>query len=930
MPKGKIQSIFPEKFELYKKLENDWQNFLSKDTYLIFDKKQKFLEEIKRITKFPRKIRKQIKKSKKELKNWREDVLNYNEKFIKKRLDEYSSFFDGKTDNLKYGLDEDQRIAVVKDDKHNLVVAGAGSGKTSVLSTRIAYLVRRKDKVNPNRILALAFTKVAANEMRERIKEHYGIDVDIYTFHALGRKIIQEETSKKPKLLFDQNFDKNQYKLIEQLFGEALKDSDYQNLLIKYLAYHIEQAVDEESFADKEEYYKYMENKKYSTLSDIEVKSIAERDIANFLFIHNIDFNYEQLVEWVDESDEEKEYHPDFYLPKYDIYIEHWGLNENNQVPPWFSISSKEYLELRKWKLSQFKKHQKILVETWDYEKKRNELIPNLQRKLLDINSKIKFIPLHYEDLVEKTHGFKEKRNEVVNLIVNFIKIAKSNFYNEKDIEDKLKLKKYTKKQKIFGQLALEVFKRYENHLKAEDKIDFNDMINHAVQFVKDNPEKYQNMYDHLLVDEFQDISYQRLQLIKGFVNENSDTKLFCVGDDWQSIYQFTGSDVRFFTNFDEFFANPEITYLKTNYRSSVRIVDLSNQLISKNKEQIKKIINANKALGQQPLFFELSKRFSYGFKSQIPHVYELIKKLVDEGVKPHKIMVLSRFNKFLQELEIYCGARGIPTEYKAGGVIFYTAHSAKGSQCTHVILTDITSGLYGFPCEIQDSSVMEVAKRFKIQKYIEEERRLFYVALTRSKKYLYLYSIEGNNSIFLDEIKPNLMKIHVDDLSKWELLNSEIITNILHEKEISNSLICPDCGKFLVERKGKRGKFLGCSGFPTCTYTYEFEDITKRYEDQTILTINDLPRHCIKCGSRLAVRKGKYGGFLGCTGYPKCRFTFNLSNDNPVICPSCGSPLTVRKGPYGTFLGCTNYPRCKYLLDFKSRTKWRKFYSKF
>ena len=470
--------------------------------------------------------------------------------------------------------------------------------------------------------------------------------------------------------------------------------------------------------------------------------------------------------------------------------------------------------------------------------------------------------------------------------------------------------------------MALEVFKRYRNHLKTNDKIDFNDMINDAVDFVKKNPEKYINMYDHILVDEFQDISYQRLQLIKGFVNENSNTKLFCVGDDWQSIYQFTGSDVRFFTNFDEFFDNPEITYLKTNYRSSVRIVDMSNELISHNKEQIKKLIYSNNPPGLQPLYFELSRRFAYGFKSQIPHVYELIKDLMDEGVKPNKIMVLSRFNKFLQELEIYCGARGIPTEYKAGGVRFYSAHSAKGSECKHVILTDITSGLYGFPCEIQDSSVMEVAKRFKPQKYIEEERRLFYVALTRSKRYLYLYSIEGNNSIFLDEIKSHLMKIHIDDLTRWKQLNSEVIPNVLHEREIDKTLICPECGNFLVERKGKRGKFLGCSGYPKCTYTLDFDDISKRYEDQTILTIKDLPRFCNDCGKRLAVRKGKYGGFLGCTRYPKCKYTFDISRNKVVICPKCGRPLVARSGRYGSFLGCTNYPKCHYIFDFKQRKK--------
>jgi len=930
MPKGKIQQLFPEKYELKQKLEKDWQNFLIRDIYLIYDEKRKFFQNINQLTKFPRRSffkfreRGQIRQFRKRMHRLIEEINNYNHNFVERQLKIYSSFLDGRDDGLKYPLDDEQRLAVIKDDKHNLVIAGAGSGKTSVISSRIAYLIRRKDKVDKERILALAFTKVAADEMKERLKRNYGIEIDISTFHALGRSIIEEELGHNQKLIFNGN-EKKIYELIEKLFVEVLQEEKYQNILIEYLAYHSEQEVKDESFEDKEEYYKYMRNKRYTTLNDISVKSISERDIGNFLFLHNIQFEYEPLVEWVDESEEDKEYHPDFYLPDYDVYIEHWGLNKNFQVPPWFTKSSEEYLELRDWKLEQFKKYNKTLIETWDYERSSEELIPKLKEKLIVKIPRIEFISLNYNELVEKTFEFKDKRNEIINLVGNFIKISKCNFFSVQDITERIQSKKYSKKQKLFGELALEVYRRYQDYLKRENLIDFNDMINLAVELAKKNSEKYINRYDHVLVDEFQDISYQRLELIRSFVNENSNTKLFCVGDDWQSIYQFTGSDVRFFVNFKDYFPNPEITYLNSNYRSSQTIVGMSNELISNNKKQIAKETHSTHDLGMQPIFIDFTSRFNYDNKIQYDNIYNLIQILLDGGVEPNEIMVLSRFNLYLKGLEIYCGARGVPTEARHEGVRFYSAHKSKGSESQHVIITDMTSGLYGFPCEIQDSSVMELAKRFESDGFIDEERRLFYVALTRSKKFLYIYSMEQNNSMFLNEINPYLLRLRLDKTERWDEGLSEYMKSFIQGILPDTPISCPKCDSFLVKRTGKKGNFLGCSHYPKCKYTQELEDLTKRYEDKKIITVNSLPRFCDQCGKPLAIRKGPYGGFLGCTGYPNCKFTFNLSESNPIICPNCGSPLTVRKGPYGTFLGCTSYPRCKYLLDFKSRNRRRK-----
>ncbi|MFX1392198.1 MAG: UvrD-helicase domain-containing protein [Promethearchaeota archaeon] len=905
----------------FKNLEKDWSNFLLEDTYLIYERKQEFLKKFSKLRKFPLYlyinpiIHQKIKNYKKKLLELRREIKKFNKKFIEQRLDNYKSFFDGKDDGLKCPLDQEQRIAVIKDDKHNLVVAGAGSGKTSVITNRIAYLVRRKDKIEKERILALAFTRVAAQEMKDRLLKNYKVDVDISTFHSLGYQIIQEETGKRPNLLFGGN-EYEQYKLIEDIFNTLLKEKKYQDLLIDYLAYHVDEDIEEESFEDKEEYYKYLRNKRYTTLNNITVKSVSERDIANFLFKNTVNFEYEPLVEWVDEGKEEKEYHPDFYLPDYDIYIEHWGLNENMEVPPWFSKTSKEYNNLRKWKLGQFKKYEKNLIETWEYERRDDVLLYNLKLNLKKTDENIKFVPKKYEELIESTQDFKEKRDEIAGLIASFIKIAKSNYLYEDDIAKKIKSKKYNRKQKLFGRLALEVYRRYQEVLKKEDKIDFNDMINTAVQLVNNNPEKYINRYDHVLVDEFQDISYQRLQLINGFINEKSATKLFCVGDDWQSIYQFTGSDVTFFTNFTKHFRKPEIILLKSNYRCSQTIVEMSNNLISLNKHQIKKDIVSKNKPGIVPILFEFSERLAEREKSQKLYVFSLIDKLISEGIKPEEIMVLSRFNKNLKEAEIHCGANGIPIQEEIDGVVkrkgvrFFSAHKAKGTEAKHVILMELTSGIYGFPCEIQDSSVFELAQRFEKKSFIDEERRLFYVALTRSMEFLYLFTIENNNSMFLSEIESCITKISIKSPDGWNKILSEFIPTFIKglDSKREYPLFCQICGKPLVEREGKYGKFLGCTGFPQCRYTFNFVD------EDTI--------PCPDCGKPLIEQDGKNGKYLRCIRFPQCSYQSYIKSEDDISCPRCNSKLAVRSGRYGMFLGCTNYPQCKFTFNLESRSK--------
>ncbi|MHA1699607.1 MAG: UvrD-helicase domain-containing protein [Promethearchaeota archaeon] len=925
-------------------LDDKWREFKAENTYLTYRIKQKFIEALSLLKtgiNIPWYYRIYLKLFYRSRFNdvriaiLEQDILHYNEHFVRSRLEACRSFFDGRDDGLKYPLDPDQRLAVIRDDFHNLVIAGAGSGKTSVLTSRIAYLVRRRDRINPDRILALAFTNVAADEMKSRLKRDFKIDISISTFHSLGRRILKDELGYKPRLLFNGS-ERKKNDFIRRLFTEVISESRFQQLLIEYLAYHDEQEVTADSFEDQVLYYKYMRNKKYTTLNDINVKSISERDIGNFLFLHSIKFEYEPVVDWVDHDDsDDRDYRPDFYLVDHDVYIEHWGLNKSMQVPQWFTKTSEEYLKQREWKIEQFKKHGKTLIETWDYERHGGTLIDNLKKKLEQAIPGIKFTPLTYMELIQKTNQFRVKSGEIASLIVSFISTAKSNFLTVDDIAKRVNSKNYSRKQRIFGEIALAVYRRYQSWLKENDVIDFDDMINQAVILVRKQPEKYREMYDHVLVDEFQDISYQRMELIKLFVNPNSNTKLFCVGDDWQSIYQFTGSDVRFFIDFKQYFPNPAVTVLKRNYRSTSAIVRMSNDLIARNKFQLRKEARSTGELGLQPIFFELSRHFGRHVKNRIVHYYQLIRFLLGNGVKPADIMVLSRFKNNVHELEIYCGANGIPTEDEHGGVKFWTVHKSKGSESTHVIIIDVISGLYGFPCEIQDSSVLEMARRLKSQGYIEEERRLFYVALTRSKKFLYLFSVEDSESLFLHEISKHLIKIHVDSKHLWDQAIPNLLDPYLKRRYPEKPVFCPECGKVLKKRAGTFGKFLGCTGYPKCRFTFDLENPDARMQSPGLVPAyhaNSMERtptrqmnllYCPRCGNPLTPRNGKYGIFLGCSRYPSCTFTFNPSPRprKRVSCPQCGGYIVGRHERSKVFLICSNYPRCNFIVDISKKS---------
>lgn len=712
---------------------------------------------------------------------------NYNNSdFIEKRISRYDYLFK----KSSFPLDQSQKVAVVTDDTHNLVVAGAGSGKTEVLITRIAYLIERKpDTIDTERILVLAFQNKAAREVHDRLDSRFGFDTKIKTFHSLGREILMEsyrDSGMDAPRIADET---EQQQFVLTIFNEKTKDNMFQNEIVNYMKAYGDSEIrkSKSDFDEKEQYYEYMRNLTYTALDGTKVKSEAEREILNFFVTHDLNGKrvkvlYERPAEWMEYKKENGDTHipkPDFFFPDYNIYLEHWAIDEYGNVPEWFEGKNpaKDYKEGMEQKKKKFAEQEKyLLVETSNKDYIQINFIEILKDRLLKaLNEKnpgknFEFTHIAYDKLVNRV--WEECVVSVRYLphhIGNFITIAKTYNLTPAEIEQRIKNEFWSPKQIEFANIALNVYSSYENRLRAENKIDFSDMINLAVKNLKQNGSLYKNRFDHILVDEYQDISQQRYELIKSLIEKNDGCKLFCVGDDWQSIMAFSGSNLDFFVHFDQYFDHPAVTYLTVNYRSCKSIVDTGAEIIKHNGDaQLKKdAIAQNNSIKPIRVYISIhNSHFVNDYYTQIAqHCVITINGYLQKGYQEEDIMILSRIANspiMKKKLQEYSKTYDVPISFENRlnkKIRFMSVHASKGLQARVVFLLNVVDGLYGFPCRKENPDIFEPATRGRKKDREEEERRLFYVAVTRSKEDLIIYSQIDSQSKFLGEIESHVIE---------------------------------------------------------------------------------------------------------------------------------------------------------------------------
>ena len=273
------------------------------------------------------------------------------------------------------------------------------------------------------------------------------------------------------------------------------------------------------------------------TLRGERVKSFEELEIANYLTKHGVKFCYERSYPRRTQTPEYRQYQPDFFLPDYNIYIEHHALDERGRPPRGWE----GYKERVEWHRRTHKKYGTKLIETYSWQYREGILLRELRERLE--REDVRFERVSQRELVMQLA--RQLIEWLARLLEKFLNHVKTNGLSSEELRDRASKHGTLWRSEGFLDVFEQVSRRYEQRLQDEGKLDFHDLINRAAQYIREG--RRATPYRYVLVDEFQDISAGRMKLLKAL--RRDDTAFFLVGDDWQSINRFAGSDVRLVRN---------------------------------------------------------------------------------------------------------------------------------------------------------------------------------------------------------------------------------------------------------------------------------------------------------------------------------------------------------------------------------------------
>lgn len=769
----------------------------------------------------------------------------------------------------KNPLTEEQIHACICMDDAVMVVAAAGSGKTSTMVAKTGYALH-EGLAAPDQILLLAFNRATADEVGERIAEQLkgvpNVDqVRSNTFHAFGIEVIGKATGRTPSLApwVDSNKPGADIRevgnIIETLSGQDPKFKREWDL------FRTVYGRDVGKWGQRQEPDAYADGKRgFLTAKGDIVKSKEERVIADWLFYCGVNYAYERTYEHDTANEQYHQYFPDFYYPDAQLYHEHFALNEKGEAPKEF----KDYLRGVEWKRKIHADKGTALVETTSHSLMTGEWMEVLEQALVERGVQPKFDP------TRPSLGLPPVPDQdLARLFRVFQQHVKNNGLTHRQLLAALKEQSeegFGARLRMYLGLYERIAAEWERRLQEGKFIDFEDMLILAAEHVESGA--YKSPYTIILADEFQDSSRARIRLLKALAaNPPVQTHLCVVGDDWQGINRFAGSDISVMTEFEKTFAHATRLTLNTTFRCPQDLCDVSSEFIQANPAQIKKTACTTNPLTKTPM-----QAFGFQQRESIPahveqqladmHRYAAEGKLTPAKGAHITIMLLGRYRDDAPlALESWQSKFGDRLKIE-----FRTAHGSKGLEAEYVFVLNVLQGTRGFPSQIQDDPALQLAMPAPDPYPFAEERRLFYVAMTRARKQVRFYTTLGQPSQFLVElVKAEHLKIEPVDGEPLEA--------------------CPKCGSGVLQlRGGQYGAFYGCSRFPACDYKRK----AQREEGQRARPAGRSSRlpatvkagdQCPACRRGVIQQKnGRNGSFLGCSRYREgCRATGNVPSRN-------------------------------------------------
>ncbi|MGM9848316.1 MAG: UvrD-helicase domain-containing protein [Bacilli bacterium] len=759
-----------------------YKKFMTKDIYITSNMYDTFTNKYKYLYDYLDKNTCEYKNILKIINDKNKLLRKHNRKYVDNKLIKYKPYFDNMFNDINKNiiLDKSQREAIICDEDNLLVLSGAGSGKTTTISAKVKYLIDIKN-VKPDKICVITFTKKAKEELDYKINKLFNANVDIYTFHSLGLKIIKYYYKNKDIDIIDE---KGQYKIIcDYIKNNLFKNKEKFNLFFEAFKNKTSFSEEYKLFDNYYDYHNYMYKRKYinsnttmdnyikeqtkrrrnyfRTLNGEYCKSKEEVDIANFLYLNNINYQYEKSYKKLDNL---KIYKPDFYIEQNNNYnyIEHFGIDKINETNNHYT----------KEELTNYLKNMK-LKENYHKKEKIEDLFIITYSKVL---GKKNYLSVLKDSLIKKGYVLSKKDNDLVyerlkdtsedkyiNNFVNRIVIPFISYFKRSNykLEEFMKIK--TDNDLLNKQIKVisDIYLNYESKLREKNLIDFEDMVNISYKVMPYVKEKNLGVdYKYIIIDEYQDVSMQRFNLTKR-IEELFKSKIIAFGDDYQTIFGFSGSRIDLMTEFKNYLTDAKQIPIPNVYRNSQELIDVATKFINKNSKQIKKKLISNKRLiGPIELYiYNDSNHLNTNINKSII-LSNILDKIYLSNNKSN-VLLLERYNNDIDTIlnhELFIRKNHESIIYKKHEdmkIDYLTIHKSKGLEYDNCILINAIDDKYGFPSKIEDEEIIKLLKP-KIEENIfyPEERRLFYVAMTRTKNKLYILVPKSKTSSFIREIE--------------------------------------------------------------------------------------------------------------------------------------------------------------------------------